>query len=118
MTTIACAIGPSSVMVTSIRASQPAGVIACSRVSAPPVSFMVGRPDGRLTTPMSRQNTPRAQAGAERLGARFLGGEALGVGLDAVGAALRLRALDLGEDTTEEAFAVTLDRASRCAGRR
>ena len=38
---------------------QPAGVIACKRAKAPPVSFMVGRPPGRLTTPMSRQNTPR-----------------------------------------------------------
>ena len=54
---------------------------------------MVGRPDGRLTTPMSRQNTPRAQAGAERLGAGLLGGEALGVGLDALRAALGLGAL-------------------------
>src|SRR5215470_2107220 len=58
ITTSACAIGPSSVMVTSFRASQPAGVIALSRLSAPPVSFMVGRPEGRLTTPMSRQKTP------------------------------------------------------------
>ncbi len=82
MMTIACAVGPSSVSETSIWASQPAGVIACSRLSAPPVSFMVGRPDGRLITPMSRQNTPRAEAGAERLGAGLLGGETLGVGLD------------------------------------
>src|SRR5215471_18942431 len=58
MTTNACANGPSSVTVTSMRASQPGGVIALSRSSAPPVSAMVGRPDGRLTTPMSRQNTP------------------------------------------------------------
>ena len=40
--------------------SVPAGVIAFSRSAAPPVSRMVGRPDGRLTTPMSRQNTPGA----------------------------------------------------------
>ena len=58
MMTMACALGPSSVSDTSIWASQPAGVIACSRLSAPPVSFMVGRPEARLTTPMSRQNTP------------------------------------------------------------
>ena len=58
ITTNAWAIGPSSVMVKSMRGSQPAGVMALSRASAPPVSFMVGRPDGRLTTPMSRQNTP------------------------------------------------------------
>ncbi len=37
--------------------ARPA-TMALSRASAPPVSFMVGRPDGRLTTPMSRQNTP------------------------------------------------------------
>src|SRR4051812_5139657 len=58
MTTSACAIGPSSVMVRSIRASQPSGVIAASRASAPPVSAMVGRPEGRLITPMSRHQTP------------------------------------------------------------
>src|SRR5436305_15212228 len=58
--TRACATGPSSVIVTSIRASQPGGVIASSRLRAPPVSSIVGRPDGRLTTPMSRQKTPPA----------------------------------------------------------
>ena len=58
MMTSACAIGPSSGIVMSMRASQPAGVIALRRASAPPVSFMVGRPDAKLTTPMSRQNTP------------------------------------------------------------
>jgi hypothetical protein len=30
-----------------------------SRASAPPVSFIVGRPPERLMTPMSRQKTPR-----------------------------------------------------------
>src|SRR6185312_7773147 len=59
MTTIACAVGPSSVSDTSIWALHPGGVIAASRASAPPVNFMVGRPEGRLITPMSRQNTPR-----------------------------------------------------------
>src|SRR5215472_15821879 len=58
MTTNACATGHSSVMVTSIRASLPGGVIAARRASAPPVNCMVGRPEARLTTPMSRQNTP------------------------------------------------------------
>ena len=38
---------------------SPAGVIAASRSAAPPVSAMVGWPERRLTTPMSRQNTPR-----------------------------------------------------------
>src|SRR5262249_20078131 len=58
MITNAWAIGPSSVMLRSIDASWPAGVMALRRASAPPVSFMVGFPEGRLTTPMSRQNTP------------------------------------------------------------
>src|SRR5574338_71823 len=58
MMTMAWACGKSSVMVRSIWAAMPGGVIACSRLSAPPVSLKVGLPDGRLTTPMSRQNTP------------------------------------------------------------
>src|SRR5262245_60950790 len=56
--TMAWAVGPSSVRDNSIIASHPTGVIALSRASAPPVSFIVGRPEGRLITPMSRQNTP------------------------------------------------------------
>ena len=35
------------------------GVMAFSRSAAPPVRRMVGRPPGRFTTSMSRQNTPR-----------------------------------------------------------
>ena len=61
------------------RRDRPASS-AASRSAAPPVSAMVGLPEGRLTTPMSRQKTPRAHAGPQRLGAGFLGGEALGVG--------------------------------------
>ncbi len=109
ITTSACAIGPSSVMVTSMRASQPGGVIACSRASAPPVSFMVGRPDGRLTTPMSRQNTPARRPGAERLGAGLLGRETLGIGLAPPGAAFGFGALGRGEDASEKTLAVALD---------
>ena len=60
------------------------------RRSAP---WSAGR-SGRLTTPMSRQNTPRAHAGAQRLGAGLLGGEALGVAGGAVGLALGAGALD------------------------
>src|SRR5436305_1567579 len=56
--TKACARGYSSVIVTWIFATHPAGVSLASRAAAPPVSFMVGRPDGRLTTPMSRHHTP------------------------------------------------------------
>ena len=96
-------------MVRSIRASWPGGVSLASRAAAPPVSFMVGRPDGRLTTPMSRHHTPGAHAGAERLGAGFLGGEALRIGLDALGAPLGARAFGVGEDAREKALAVPLD---------
>ena len=71
---------------------------------------MVGRPDGRLTTPMSRHHTPARRPGAERLGARLLGGEALGVGLDPVRAACSACARSVGrEDAVEEAVAMALD---------
>src|SRR5262249_32572355 len=53
----------------------------------------------------------RAQTGAESLGAGFLGGEALGVGLGPSGAAVGLRPLGRGEDASEKALAVPLDRA-------
>src|SRR5262249_56184757 len=53
----------------------------------------------------------RAQTGAESLGAGFLGGEALGVGLGPSGAAVGLRALSRGEDASEKTLAVPLDRS-------
>ena len=52
-------IGKSSVKVTWMRATWPGGVMRSSCALAPPVSSMVGRPEGSLTTPMSRQKTPR-----------------------------------------------------------
>src|SRR5579885_42311 len=52
---------------------------------------------------------PLADAGAERLGARLLRREALGVGLDAILAAFGLRAFGFGEDAVEKAIAVPLD---------
>src|ERR1700684_4373632 len=58
MITKALAVGPSSVIVRSIRASYPAGVMAARRRLAPPVSSMVGRPEDRFTTPISRHHTP------------------------------------------------------------
>jgi hypothetical protein len=42
-----------------MRAIMPGGVIWARRSAAPPVRAMVGWPLGRLTTPMSFQNTPR-----------------------------------------------------------
>ena len=60
------------------------GVIACSRASAPPVSFMVGRPRRQIDHAHVAPEHAGAQAGAERLGAGLLGGETLGIGLDRV----------------------------------
>ena len=83
--------------------------LSCS--AAPPVSSMVGRPDGRLTTPMSRQNTPCRKPGAERLGAGLLGGEALGVGRGARSRGRRICARSIvGEDAVEKAVAEALER--------
>ena len=48
-----------------------------------------------------------AKSGPECLRASLLGGEALGVGLDARDTALGLDPLGLGEDTQDEAVAVT-----------
>ena len=98
MMTKACASGHSSVMVRWMTGDIPAGTIAASRSAAPPVSAMVGLPERRLTTPMSRQNTPWRKPGAERLGAGLLGGEALGIGGGALPPSLRLPPLDVGED--------------------
>src|ERR1700726_2364266 len=50
-----------------------------------------------------------AHASAERLGAGFLGGEALGVGLDLLLLALGALAFFLRENAREEALAVTCD---------
>ncbi len=58
MMTKASAIGYSSVSVTWMRGRMPSGVIDSNRARAPPVKRIVGWPEGRLTTPMSRQNTP------------------------------------------------------------
>ena len=87
--TMACAVGPSSVSETSIRASHPGGVIAFSRASAPPVSFIVGLPPGEIDHAHVAPENAAPQAGAERFGAGFLGGEALGVGFDAYSRAAR-----------------------------
>ena len=110
MMTNAWASGHSSVIVTWMTGDVPAGSIEASRAAAPPVSAIVGLPERRFTTPMSRQKTPLLQARAERLGARFLGGEALGVGGGAQLPSLRLPPLDLGEHAPDEALAVALER--------
>src|SRR5665213_288415 len=52
-----------------------------------------------------------AEPGAERLGAGLLGGEALGIAGDSVGARVGTLALDGGKDAFEEALAIALDGA-------
>src|SRR4029077_14687317 len=53
----------------------------------------------------------RAQTGAERLGAGFLGREPFGIGLRPSSAAVGFRPLGRSEDAGEETIAVPLDRA-------
>ncbi len=87
------------------------GVMAARRAAAPPVRRRVGWPEGRFTTPRSRQNTPLAEAGAERLGRCLLGGEAAGIGGDAGAPAppIGARALLRREDAVEEPLTVAGD---------
>ena len=98
-------------MVRSMRGSQPSGVIALRRASAPPVSFMVGRPGRQVDDTHVAPKDPGAQTGTQRLGAGFLGGKPLGVGFNPPHAAFSLRALERGEDAPEEALTMPLDRA-------
>ena len=75
-------------MVTSMRAWQPAGVIACEpRERA--AGELHGRPAGRqIDHPHVAPEHARPQPGAERLGAGLLGGKALGIGFDRAGRGL------------------------------
>src|SRR5207244_559954 len=52
-----------------------------------------------------------AQSRAQRLGAGLLGGEALGIGLEPVGAALGLGSLGWRKDTCQKALAMAIDHA-------
>ena len=112
---MAWAVGPSSVSETSIRASQPAGVIALQpRQRA--AGELHGGPAGRqIDHAHVAPEHAAPEAGAERLGAGLLGGEALGVGLAAVGAPLGLGAFGRRVDAVEEALAMALDDACDAA---
>ena len=97
-------------MVKSMRGSQPAGVMALSRASAP-AGELHGRASRRQVDDAHvAPKHARAQTGAERLGAGLLGGETLGVGFDPSGAAFGFRPLGRGEDAIEKALTVPFDR--------
>ena len=115
MTTIACAIGPSSVSETSIWASQPAGVIACKRDGA--AGQLHGRPARRHVDHADVAPEHAApEPGAERLGAGLLGGETLGVGFHSPwrGASALARSAAV-KMRREKALAVAFDRLADAA---
>src|SRR5882672_7605504 len=80
-----------------------------------PLRGIAGQYQGRLARrqvdhPEVAPEHAGAKAGAERLGAGFLGGEALGIAGGAAGPRLRLAPLGLGEQALGEAAAETLQR--------
>ena len=110
MITNACASGKSSVIVRWIdgpvfgrqQLRQPRGRAAGQRHGR----LAAGQVDHAHVAP---EHAVR-HAGAQRLGAGLLGGEALGVGGRAPCPALGPGLLDLGEDALDEALAIALQR--------
>src|SRR5262249_23030490 len=93
-----------------------ARLAACRRDGAQsrerPAGELHGRPSRRqIDHAHVAPKHARAQPGAESLGAGLLGGETLSVGLGPSGPALGFCPLDRGEDASEKALAVPLDRA-------
>ena len=80
MMTIAWAVGKSSVMVRSMRTSWPSGVSVGERSSRAAGKMQGRAPRGQIDDAHVAPEHALAEAGAERLGAGLLGGEALGVG--------------------------------------
>src|SRR4029078_3104090 len=70
-----------------------------------------GAPRRQIHHPHVAPKNAVAKAGAERLGAGFLGREAFGVGRGTLGAAVGFLPLGLGEDAIEESLAVARDGA-------
>jgi hypothetical protein len=65
---------------------------------------MVGLPDGKFTTPIN----PIAKAGAQRLGACFFGGKALGVTWNALRPPFGFALFDIGIDPVDKTLTVFL----------
>ena len=93
-----------------MNGSVPGGMIAFSRSAAPPVSAHGRLAGGQVDHPHVAPEHAPPHAGAQRLGAGLLGGEALGVGGGAVGPPVGLALLDLGEAPGDEALAEALER--------
>src|SRR5262245_19071707 len=93
-----------------------AGLAAGRRDLLQPAQRAAGQPHGgparrKVNDAHVAPEYAAAEAGAQRLGAGLLGGEALGIGFHPVGPPLGARPFGLGEDAGEEALAVALDRA-------
>ena len=109
MITTAWASGGSSVRVRSSRGRHPGGrdlVEAPQRAAGQPHR----RPArGQVDDPEIAPEHAAAKPGAERLGARLLGGEAAGIARRPVGPPVAFAALGLGEDAVEKAVAEPVD---------
>ncbi len=110
MITNAWAIGNSSVMVRWMTARWPR-----RQQLGQPRRGTAGELHGRLAAGQVHDahvapEDALGNAGAERLRAGLLGGEALGIGGGAAGPALGARPLDVGEDARQEPLAVARQR--------
>ena len=115
MTTMACAKGYSSVSESSIAGERPAGVSATRRRAAPPVRRRNGFPEVQIVDLHVAPGHALAEARAERLGARLLGGVALRVAAGAVDVAVAAAALEVRVHTLAESVAPALQRTLEAA---
>ena len=112
---MAWASGNSSVIVKSICACILAGVMAASRANAPLVSTMLGLPDGKLTTPISRQKTPCRSPVPSALAQASLAAKTFGIRGGAQFASLRFFLLYLRKNAGDKTRTKTLPMFFQCA---
>jgi len=96
-------------MVRLMWAVMPFGVISASLFAAPLVSLIVGWPEGKLTTPISRQKTPALNPVPNALAQASLAAKTLGIASRAGGAALGFSLFDVGENTFYEAWPIAVE---------
>ena len=109
MMTIAWAMGKSSVMVRSMRASWPSGVRLGKRVERAAGQLKRRPAGGQINDAHVAPEHALPEAGAQSLGASLFGGEALGVRGGAGRPAVGFPALDIGEHAGQKSVAVSLD---------